>query len=155
MNAIELLDLYSKVAGLPPMQLYSLSVIPERFDSAAKAYAQLTKFQPTQGWVGFQSANRFFTDGQVPAMDGDTGLLLAAEAVSANGDSLHIRYDGSGKWIATRHAAATGNDYLADCVEHIASSKGITKLRYRRFWRIDHEHGAEPFAACFIGFEKE
>lgn len=64
MNAKELLDLYSKVTDLPPMQLYALSVTPERIDSADKVYEQLVYFQPAQGWAGFQSANRFLPMGK-------------------------------------------------------------------------------------------
>lgn len=156
MNATELLALYSKVPDLPPMQLYSLSITPERINSVVKVYEQLVDFQSTQGWTGFRSANHFFTDGQILVMDGETGPLLAAEAVNANGDSLHIRYDGAGKWIVTRYATVKGNDFLADSVEHIARiDTKLGKLRYRRFWRIGQKHGAEPFAACFIGFKKE
>lgn len=156
MKATELLALYSQIPGLPLMQLYSLSITSERFDAADKAYAQLANFQSVQGWAGFQSANRIFADGIIPVMDGETGQLLAAEAVHASGDSLHIRFDGAGKWIVTRYATVEGNDYLADSVEHIArADTNLGKLRYRRFWHIGQEHGYEPFAACFIGFEKE
>ncbi len=163
MNAQILLELYSTVAKgenrLPEMedQTFTLKAIllEPPLASVEEAYKALEDFSPTQGWVGFQSANRCFTAGDLPPMDNETGKLLAAEAVNAKGESLHIRYDGAGRWFVTHYIAEAGDDCLAETVAHIANDKKLGKLRYRRFWRIDPEHGAEPYAACFIGFGEE
>lgn len=171
MDTQTLLELYNKVADgenrLPKMedQTFTLKTTPIEppLASAEEAYRALEDFSPTQGWVGFQSADRSFTAGELPPMDNETGQLLAAEAVNAKGESLHIRYDGAGGWIGARYVAEVGGDRLADMVTHIANDKAndkvndkkLGKLRYRRFWRIDPEHGTEPCAACFIGFGKE
>ncbi len=167
MDAHTLLELYHKVAGgenrLPKMenQTFTLKATPIEppLASAEEAYSALEDFSPTQGWVGFQSVDRSFTAGDLPPMDIETGKLLAAEAVNAKGESLHIRYDGAGGWIGARYVAVVGGDRLADIMVHFANGKTndkkLGKLRYRRFWRIDPEHGTEPYAACFIGFGEE
>lgn len=161
MDAKILLDLYCKVRkqhALPEMEAMTVTLLPPksvRLKSAQTAWDKLNNFKPTQGWIGFQSVNASFTDGKVTPMDGKSGALLAAEAVNAKGQSLHIRYDGAGDWIVTQYEIADGGEHLADRVTHIAHNNELGKLRYRRVWRIDAEHGAAPFAACFIGFGEE
>ncbi len=162
MDATTLLDLYNRVrrgkSRLPSIHpnTTSLEAKPERLASAEDALARLVAFGPKEGWAGFQSANRTFTE-TPPAMDHTTGMMLAAEAVNAAGESLHIRYGGTGNWIATRYTPAAGGEYqyLCDTVALIAIDDELNRLRYRRYWRIDRERGAEPFAACFIGFGEE
>ncbi|WP_058556337.1 hypothetical protein [Thiohalocapsa sp. ML1] len=156
-----LLELYRKVAAsqqakLPPMEprTYDLA-IPEAppLNSAEAARARLVAFKPSQGWVGFQSANRVIDERGVPDMDDQTGWLLAAEACNTDGASMHIRYDGAGGWQVTEYRQSVGGPYLSDIVTQVAHKVSLgAYLRYRRFWRIDPMHGAQIHAACFIGF---
>lgn len=161
-TASELLDLYRKVAAedrrVPPIEPETYRFDPptprvEPYGTAKAAHAALTAFCPTQGWIGLQSANRLIDGSGVPEMNEDTGALLSAEACNADGASLHIRYDGNGRWLATEYRLATGGELLADIVTQVAHDPRLGRyLRYRRLWRIDPEHGARVDAACFIGF---
>jgi hypothetical protein len=159
MDARTVLALYRRVRNgenhLPEMDegTFSLATVVRRFDNAETAYTHLTAFQPLQGWICFQSANRAFVDGRVPAMDGETGTLLAAEAAKPNGEALHVRYDGNGGWLATHYKLTEGADLLADTVEQVATGN-LGLARYRRLWRPDTEHGCVPFAVCFVGFQQ-
>jgi hypothetical protein len=141
---------------LPPMepQTYRLDVSAgPPLPSAEAALARLDELKPLQGWVSFQSANRLIDERGVPDMDDNTGQLLAAEACNADGVSIHIRYDGAGGWLLTQYHSSAGGPYLADIATQVAHKVRLGKyLRYRRFWHIDERHGAQVFAACFIGF---
>ncbi|OGT90062.1 MAG: hypothetical protein A2286_03435 [Gammaproteobacteria bacterium RIFOXYA12_FULL_61_12] len=158
MDAESLLELYRQIGkqnyALPEMETASVSIQTDPFKSNEDAWKRLEEFKPSQGWIGFKSANRLFTQGILPAMDDETGSLLSAEAVNAQGKSLHVRYDGAGQWLVTQYGLAAGTEYLADTLVHIAHDNALGQLRYRRFWRIGDDGGAEPFAACFIGFGK-
>lgn len=159
MNVEELLNAYRQVAGcgnkLPEMNSTDFEMSSERLPSAAEAWESIVAFAPVAGWLGCQSENRAFTANPPPAPDRITGVLLYAECVNSDSHSLHLRYNGAGAWLLTRFTPRQGNTYLCDTVKLIATDPNLGSLRYRRYWRLNPQHGAEPFVACFIGFEQE
>lgn len=164
MNTQELLTAYHKVvdrqrtrAGtdrLPRMEAGEVEIMTELVADHDEVVRQLKVFAPSCGWIGFQSKNSVFTNGVVTVPDeDDTGLLLSAECYNTvENESLHIRQDGAGGWLLIRVEMRAGNSAFFDTVALVAADKELRWLRYRRYWHIDAEHGAEPFAACFIGF---
>jgi hypothetical protein len=159
MNVEELLNAYRRVAErgnrLPEMDSADVEMSCECLHSAVGAWESIVAFAPVAGWLGCQSQNRAFTATPPPAPDTTTGVLLYAECVNSDGYSLHLRYNGAGAWLLTRFTPHQGNTYLCDTVKLIATDSNLGSLRYRRYWQLDPQHGAEPFTACFIGFEQE
>jgi len=188
MNLEELLSVYRKLREirddktkkrknkLPEMHLAKVEMTRESIPASSPKdenlgpWKRIEKFQPVEGWLGFQSRNYAFTRGEgLPEPDPEEdGELLSAECVNGDGHSLHLRQDGRGAWIATTYIPGSGDAYLCDIVLPVVAappqgdaaanesrSKTLGRLRYRRYWHIDPEHGTRPVAACFIGFGKE
>lgn len=160
MEADELRRLYESVRGrrpdLPALgpEVVAVDVSTERIPSATAVQAKILSFAPVEGWIAFQSANRWFRDGRLPLIEPATGALLDAEVVDAGGHSLHVRYDGRGEWLVTEYRLAPGSTHFTDLVTHVGPSD-VGWIRYRRFWRMSPELGADPFMACFIGFRQD
>jgi len=131
--------------------LEAVAVAASRHEVADEVWKQFTDFAPEQGWVGFQSANRWFRNGQPPTRSDETGELLNAEVVNSNGASLHIRFVGP-HWIATTYTPAQGGiEYVVDERVHVGVP-GVDSLRYRRYWMLGGGQGAYIAHSRFIGF---
>jgi len=147
-----------KDMGLPDMEIGRVSWECQRLASRPAVLAKIQGFQPDAAWIGFQDTNIFIDGGGVGESYPDThGEVLSAECWNGKTrQSLHIRHDGhpEGAWLATCFQAGEGGDYLADGFALIATEKTLGKLKYRRYWKIDPERGAEVFLACFVGFGK-
>lgn len=156
MNTKELLELYNKISRpheLRNMSLWQLTIDTHSYNTATDAMTVITKFAPLAGWLGFQSVTSLFRNHALPQCTDTTGLLLNAEVVNTTGESLHIRYDSAGGWIATRYAYTPNGEYLADNVNLAIHGSPGGFMCYRRFWQIDLTHGPIPFAACLIDIE--
>jgi len=99
-------------------------------------------------------------DGKLPERDEYRGLLLSGELVNLDDESLHIRQNGRGGWVATRFTPGKGEEYLVDEHRLVAFESDPDRraspggLHYRRYWRLDPYHGIRQAAARFIGFEE-
>lgn len=159
MNVETLLNVYRQVIEcgnkLPQMSSADFKISSERLPSAMRAWESMVAFAPVAGWLGFQSKNQWFIGPMPPVPDAAAGVLLYAECVNGDQHSLHVRYNGADAWLLTRFTPRQGDAYLCDTVKLLATDPTLGSLRYRRYWRLDPQHGAEPCAACFIGFEKE
>lgn len=151
---MDLLAQYRSLAEalkLPPMQPGAVSVIESTpITDPDQVWPALQALNPTQGWLQFQSHQTAFHDG-LPDPAADWGLLLAAEAVDAEGDSLTLNADGAGGWRLARLRHQPDGDGLCDEVRQLARSG--EQLVYRRYWQRDPEQGLVQQRACFIGFE--
>lgn len=107
---------------------------------------------PVTGWLQFQSKQLPFVDG-LPEPEPDWGLLLAAEAVTAAGDSIALCLDGAGGWTLTHYQHLPDGDLLYDEPTQLAYDPKTGALRYRRYWRHEPEQGYVQVHACFTGFE--
>ena len=153
---------------LPRMRIESLQVRPARVralpsepSAGASELAQLiADFAPDSGWLCFQSEVMQVRGAVLPEPDRARGLLLSGELVDADGESLHIRQDGRGGWIATRFTPGVGERYLVDEHRLVVFEPDPDRrdrpgwLRYLRYWRLDPDHGIRQAAARFIGFDE-
>ena len=143
-------------AKLPELEpkTYGLSVKTETLTTVEAVYAALDSFNPSSGWIDYQSGKQSFLK---PPLEINTSydMLLNAEMANGSNASLHVRYNGQGGWLVTRYDYSEGDDYLADTVKHFASfdKDGNTTLQYLRFWKIQEDVlGVSPVFACFTGF---
>ncbi len=161
MQAQEILEQYQALsslmheANLPALEAmtYHLKVETKTLPTVEAVYAALDRFNPTSGWIGYQSGNQYFVNEPL-AFKSDYGVLLNAEMTNGSGVSLHVRYNGNGGWVVTQYHYGKGEEYVADTVKHLASfDNGNTTLRYLRFWKVqDGSLGVNPVFACFVGF---
>lgn len=155
MNAQELLTLYQTMSmhhSLPAMEpkTWDLRCDIENLDTAAAVMELVKKFNPTTGWLGFQSTTKIFkTNKELPVMNETTGTLLNAEMANALGQSLHVRYDSAGNWIITKFTPTIGSNYLVDNVKFIIHHLPDNVFMFKRYWRLDAEQGIVPDTACF------
>lgn len=144
-------------AKLPELEskAYDLSVKTETLKEVEAVYAALDNFNPSSGWIDYQSGKQSFLK---PPLEINTSydMLLNAEMANGSNASLHVRYSGQGGWLVTHYDYnSEGDDYLADTVKHFASfdKDGKTRLQYLRFWKIQEGVlGVSPVFACFTGF---
>lgn len=139
---------------LPAMHAGGHRLVTMPFDAPDRLWNALLEQAPTQGWLQFQSLQCAFPDG-LPKPEANWGLLLAAEAVNSQGDSLIVGRDGHGAWLLSRCIHGPEQPGLWDEVHHLAHNPDTGTLRYRRYWRLDPEQGYVQTRACFIGFESE
>ena len=128
-----------------------LKVDPQRYTDHAKVWEAVSAFNASAGWLGFQSENRYFTSVSVPGRSKDSGQLLHAEMVNAQGASLHIRYVGP-HWLLTTYTPEQGDAYVTDERQHLSRAESGPALCYRRYWRLDGAQGPVVAFCCFIGF---
>lgn len=149
---LERYSLLAELLDLPELRqggcLQDLEVIHD-FDALWK---HLEVLWPVQGWLQFQSRQLAFHDG-LPALESAWGMLLSAEAVLPEGESLRLGLGTAGGWSISRLTHLAEGDGLCDEVRHVAHDPNTGHLRYRRYWRIDEDQGAVQEHACFIGFE--
>ena len=160
----DVLAAYSRIAqdrGLAPMKRGSYRVqVSELCLDPDAVWTRVLELAPQEGWLLFQSGQMIFRSG-LPSIPANWGLLLAAEATSAEGDSVCVNQDGSGGWrlVCIRHEP-TG-EWFCDEVQQLllSGSKERRVLYYRRYWR--HVPGVEKLSgrgfvqdrACFLGFK--
>jgi hypothetical protein len=154
---VDLLKAYHAIAGdkafeLPVMRSGGLSENLETLAEPEQVTARLTGLAPTQGWLLFQSWQGPFHDG-LPQFDPAWGLLLACEAVTAEGVSLALDQDGLGGWRLLCATHQETGDCLVDELQLLAHTPATGNLCYRRYWRRQPGQGYVQAAACFIGFE--
>ncbi|OZB62253.1 MAG: hypothetical protein B7X31_10045 [Thiomonas sp. 13-66-29] len=158
MNTLDMLDAYNMVAashGLPHMQSGALLRTTTRHAEPEALWAAFSACQPAEGWLQFQSHQCAFSRGLAPPQ-ASWGILLAAEAVTAQGESLAVRQIPRAGWSLLRALHGQGGDSLPfDIVTQLAHNPSAGRLRYRRYWQRDPLQGFVQFTACFIGFEKE
>lgn len=174
-----LLHLYQALKGLdlPEMRLARLGMTANRLSEPGKVIDALSAFAPIAGWACLQSRVVHWPDRDAAAApDPSTetpdmrellrdqgqgaGLLLSAEAVDGDDNSLHIRQDGRGGWRVTYFNAGESDTYLEDDVELIRhrnapqARRQPGRLCYRRYWAVepDSAHGVRQLAARFVGF---
>ena len=136
---------------LPRMHAAGLQQRQQSFVGHAELWAAVTAYAPVTGWLQFQSHQLAFRDG-LPSPAPEWGLLLQAEAVTADKLSLSVHRPPSGGWALIESQHLPQGDLLCDCVHHLAHDPRLDRLRYRRYWRLDPELGTVQAAACFIGF---
>lgn len=162
MQAQQILEHYQALRGVMPeaklpkleAMTYLLNVETKTLTTVEAVYAALDRFNPTSGWIGYQSGNQYFMN-QPLVFKSDYGVLLNAEMTNGSGVSLHVRYNGNGGWMVTQYHYGKGDEYVADSVKHLASfaKDGKTALQYLRFWKAqDGVLGVNPVFACFVGF---
>lgn len=144
-------SLQSKVQ-LPPMNSGAPRLEKQKvIDDPAAIWEAFTLFKPTQGWLQFQSHQTHFIDGP-PEPQTHWGLLLNAEAVDEQGQSLVLRQNGKGGWILSVYRHDEHGDGLWDEVCHrLHGADG--QLRYRRYWKKEANRGAVQRLACLIAIE--
>lgn len=162
MKAQQVLEKYQQLSRvidnvkLPPLvaTTYDLLINTETLNQISKVYEKLNEFNPSSGWLDFQSGKQYFTHPPLTVSQ-NYDMLLNAEVANDKNGSLHIRYNGNNGWTVTQYDYSEGVDYLVDQVEHHASfdKNGKTTLQYLRFWTVqDTTVGMTPVFACFIGF---
>ena len=151
MDALEAYDSIAQEERLAPMRRGGCEADSEIHGDPDALLAALRALEPRQGWWQFQSYQGAFTEG-LPALEEDWGVLLAAEAVSASGESVAVSLDGSGGWRLTRFRHGAEGGMVWDEPELLAHDPRAGKLRYRRYWRLDPERGYRQEFACFMGF---
>ncbi len=164
MNAQQVIEKYQQLSRvidnvkLPPLvaTTYDLLINTETLNQISKVYEKLNEFNPSSGWLDFQSGKQFFTHPPLTVSQ-DYDMLLNVEVANDKNGSLHIRYNGNGGWIVTTYHYHKGETYIVDKVEHFASfskrDSAPTTLQYLRFWTVqDTTLGMTPVSACFIGF---
>ncbi len=160
MTPLELSRAYARVAGrhdLPSLTPAGCDIQTRELGDPDSAFSELRRQAPREGWLQFQSQVAAFSAGELPQPAPDWGVLLAAEAVDANGRSTHLRQSGAGNWLLVHcspkaDAPGTNGLVLTDEVRLLATDKAPGPLLYRRYWRLDPETGATPAFAAFIGF---
>lgn len=160
MTPSELSTAYARVRkahGLPALEPARCQIETHALNDPSDALAELQRQAPQQGWLQFQSRVVAFTAGALPQPAPDWGVLLAAEAVDADGRSIHLRQTGAGGWllvvcVPNGDASAPNGLVLADDVTQLSVAKAPGPLCYRRYWTLDLETGATPAFAAFIGF---
>lgn len=151
---MEHLERYNQLANsleLPPMQAGFCHIETQSAQAPEALEKAIAAFAPSQGWVQYQSWQGLFDQG-FPGMDEQRGLLLCAEMVNKQGETLTVGPDGNGGWILShlRHDE-TGNGAW-DEVIHLAH-EGARPLRYRRYWQEDAEQGWLQVRAALVGIE--
>jgi len=154
----EVLEAYQALAiqkgkdRMPSMQPGGVWVDSLTVEQQDVVWQELTKRQPMQGWLLFQSQQMAFHQG-LPKLRDEWGFLLGCEAVAESGDSIAILQDGQGGWCILdyrHHAEAEG---LWDEVRQYAHDPATGRLCYRRYWEDAPGQGFVQQHACFIGFE--
>ncbi len=133
-----------------------LELTPELYYTSEEVEAQVKFFEPTQGWLCFQSEVKYFCkenfckEKTMPY----SGILLYGEVVNAAGKSLHIREDGQGAWILTTFTETEGDKYLVETKQFLGEKNlAPDRLYYHVYWQHDKKHGYHQFAARFTGFK--
>jgi hypothetical protein len=149
---------------LPALDVQHLRVLPETIDTPQRAWKQLKALPLGEGWLQFQSIVTCFAGGKLPNAEEDWGCLLAAEAVTTDGQSILVRQNGTGGLLLVRMMPGAGEgaeELLADKVSQLATGKvgallgeKSPRLWYRRYWRQDKASGFRPVLAAFIGFHR-
>lgn len=157
---MDVLDAYDAVRKAQPQRLrlpemrrggYGITDL-RRFDDPDALWAALAESAPTQGWLLFQSLQLACHHG-LPSPRGDWGVLFAAEAVTAEGESLAVSQDGAGGWVLVRLRHDPGGNGLCDTLRQYVHDPITGRLTYRRYWRFDPGQGYVQERACFVGFE--
>lgn len=138
--------------SLPPMTCCGLESDTEEFADPEAAWTALESLSPCEGWVLFQSRQRWFGDG-LPRREEEWGFPLAAEAAVSENESVRLDHAG-GRWRLTRFTHRPEGALLCDEVGQYLHGGG-GRLRYRRYWRLDGEQGCVQQQACLIGIERE
>ena len=153
----ELLEAYQVVARsleLPSMEIGGSEIQRQDFTDAESVWSAIQAAGAKEGWLQFQSQQIPFQGG-LPEPEAAWGLLLSAEAVTVEGDSLALNPNGAGGWRLARFHHREVGELLHDVVVQLAHDRALGKLRYRRYWRRDATQGCVQSHACFIGFDKE
>lgn len=108
--------------------------------------------QPVQGWVLYQSGQAAFSATHPLPDTAAWGALLAAEAVNAQGHSLRLARNATGRWVLTRTTHEPQGEGVWDEVRHLASAESFGALVYRRYWGIDAQGNLAVQSAHFIGY---
>ena len=139
-------------AQLPPMNIGAARLQKQEIiDDLEAVWAAFEQCNPAQGWLQFQSHQMHFMD-SLPEPKTEWGLLLNAEAVDGQGQSLVLRQNGKGGWILSAYRHDEHGDGLWDEVSH--RLHGINgQLRYRRYWKKEANRGVVQHLACLIAIE--
>jgi hypothetical protein len=152
---------------LPKFAIKGLSNLPQKLElcelklteqsipytQLEQVQAEITKFEPEQGWLCFQSDVEYFCKGE--AIPTSSGILLYGEvSKSESEESLHIREDGQSGWILTHFIETEGDRYLKEKQLFLGEGKNLTpeKLHYHVYWQYNKEHGYHQYAARFVEF---
>jgi len=138
-------------SDLPVMRAAGLQQHSHLHQQPDTLWAALHAHAPVQGWLKFQSQQMAFSNG-LPSPADSWGVLLQAEAVTADGASLAVHRLPSGAWTLLERSPLDSGDLLCDEYEHLAHDPRLGALRYRRYWTIDAELGPVQITACFLGF---
>jgi hypothetical protein len=157
MNVLSEYQILAERHQLPLMQPGGYVANSETLEDPDQVWNRLSELRPSQGWLLFQSHQVPFTNGLVEPKP-EWGVLLAAEAygeTAGASTSIALEQDGRGGWVLTRYTHAQEGDHLYDEPDQLAHTRGRpgpSKLRYRRYWRLDPELGYVQAVACFTGF---
>ncbi len=152
MDTLEAYNSIAETEKLPKMKRGGLDINTDSLQDPDEIWRRIGELNPTQGWLLFQSHQTVFHDG-LPAPHDVWGMLLACEAIDAEGVSLALEQDGTGGWRLTRYRHEAEGDMLIDEPTFLAHDPKSGSLCYRRYWRQDTEQGYVQAVACFIGFE--
>jgi len=121
-------------------------------DNAAAAWSALLEIAPSSGWLQWQSHQTDFQQ-VLPTPETGWGVLLAAEAVVSENESLKLDYL-QGCWQLTRYRHIDDRqDYLCDSSRLLLHGAQNRYLRYRRYWQIDEQQGAIQLAAVLTAID--
>lgn len=152
---------------LPAMRQERIEIEAQRYADPAQVWKRIEAFQPTMGWLCFQSSLQEIQGGTLPTSDEATGWLLSAECVNGKNASLHLRQDDRGGWLITEFRPDQGDSLLWDAVCYLAhdpaqapqgeasSRRPRRGLHYRRYWRLDPKRGMVQHAARLVAIDPE
>ncbi len=140
--------------GLQPLETADLQTNHQDFNDPESAWKAIAEKAPRNGWVLWQSHQTHFENG-LPNPKPEWGVLLAAEAVLSDTESLRLDYIDD-HWRLTTHChQPDGAQYLCDRTHQLLHRENDKHLCYRRYWHIDPIQGAVQLHAVFAGIEEK
>lgn len=142
---------------LPRLEQGGLSKKAKRIadDRYVELWNEIRGFQPTEGWLCFQSSVESFKGGKLPEPKAQRGWILTGEMINAEGKSLHIQQHPESGWVITKSTEQTEGDYLVQSCAFLSTEDRLGKLKYQVYWEHDPEHGYQRRFSRFAGFEKK
>ena len=140
----------NKITWLQNIHQQKLAVETVKIDNQ-KSWQWLNDFEPIQGWLQTLDKVNTFTE-QVANLSDSDDRIISGECINKQGQSLHIRQQGS-QLIMTTYTPNTGKDYLYAQHNHQLAKNGKPseqQASYQIYW--NPKNTAQPEYSRFIGF---
>ena len=122
-------------------------------DGSNEAVKAIKDFQPSDGWISFQSTSAKRVQGAEFDVVGEN--VLAGEFCNESGVSLSVRFNGDCWNFFTCMEALNGEPVLKRCVRQLSKINNKTYLNYAVYYRFEPELGFRPYFSAFTGFTEE